>query len=163
MFTTGALDSLGGKGHSKKVVLNLMKNHLGCGRSLYINNFYTGIDLAEELLRNNTYCTGTLNVKRKGIPEEVKKASLKKGDTVSKYQKAILVGKWKDKREVLYLSTEFENNLTEIENRRGKQLKKPLPILEYNKYMCGVDHKDQMLSYYPCERKTIRWYKEVVI
>lgn len=29
--------------------------------------------------------------------------------------------------------------------------------------MSGVDRPGQMLSYYPCERKTLRWYKKVFI
>lgn len=29
--------------------------------------------------------------------------------------------------------------------------------------MSGIDRQDQMLSYYPCERKTIRWYKKIGI
>ena len=160
---TGSHDSLGGKGHSMKVVCELMKNYFGYGHSLFVDNFYTGIELAEALLTNSTYCTGTLNVKRRGIPVEIKSAQLQPGETIEKYQKGILVGKWRDKRPILYLSTEFENTMTEFENRRGKKLTKPLPILEYNKYMGGVDHKDQMLSYYSCERKNVRWYKKLFL
>lgn len=29
--------------------------------------------------------------------------------------------------------------------------------------MSGIDHQDQLLSYYPCERRTIRWYKKLFI
>ena len=117
---TGSHDSLGGKGHSMKVVCELMKNYFGYGHSLFVDNFYTGIELAEALLTNSTYCTGTLNVKRRGIPEEIKNAQLQPGEIIGKYQKGILVGKWKDKRPILYLSTKFENTMTEFENRRGK-------------------------------------------
>lgn len=160
---TGALDSLGGKGHSKKVVLNMMRNHLGCGHSLFIDNFYTGVEVAEELLQNNTYCTGTLNTIRRDIPTEVKTAKLRKGENIGKYRNGVLVGKWHDKRDVPYISTEYPHDLIEMENRRGTVLKKPLPILKYNEHMSGVDRKDQLLSYYPCERKTMKWYKKIFI
>lgn len=40
---------------------------------------------------------------------------------------------------------------------------KPLPIVRYNAYMSGIDRKDQMMAYYPAERKTIRWYKKLFI
>ena len=33
---------------------------------------------------------------------------------------------------------------------------KPLPVIQYNKFTAGIDKQDQMLAYYPCERKTIR-------
>lgn len=29
--------------------------------------------------------------------------------------------------------------------------------------MSGVDRQDQMLGYYPSERKTIRWYEKMFI
>lgn len=50
-----------------------MKNYIKCRHSLYIDNFYTGLELAEELLNNDTYCTGAQNMKRRGIPQEIKK------------------------------------------------------------------------------------------
>jgi len=27
----------------------------------------------------------------------------------------------------------------------------------------GIDRQDQMMSYYPAERKTLRWYKKIAI
>ncbi|KAG8294436.1 hypothetical protein J6590_102964 [Homalodisca vitripennis] len=46
--------------------------------------------------------------------------------------------------------------MTEHVNKRGEAKEKPLPIVQYNQYMSGIDGQDQLLSYYPCERKTIR-------
>lgn len=71
--------------------------------------------------------------------------------------------KWRDRREVLALSSEHTNELTEVTNRRGELKMKPVAISMYNKCMSGVDRQDQMLSYYPCERKTVRWYKKIGI
>ncbi|KAJ8936100.1 hypothetical protein NQ314_012491 [Rhamnusium bicolor] len=160
---TGSLESAGGKGHTKKVVLGLMENHLNCGHSIFMDNFYVSVDLAKELLRKKTYCTGTIRGNRKDNPKEIVNAKLQKGQSLAKYQNGVLVGKWRDKRDVLYLSTEFKNNLVEYENRRGDKMTKPLPILQYNDYMSGVDRKDQMMAYYPCERKMLRWYKKLGI
>lgn len=59
-----------------------------------------------------------------------------------------------EQRDVLYLSTEFVNNMVEFETRR-KQIKiKPLPVARYNENMSGINCKDQILVYYSCERKT---------
>lgn len=71
--------------------------------------------------------------------------------------------KWKDRREVLSISSEFKKEIVETTNRYGQKKNKPLPIAEYNKYMSGVDRQDQMMSYYPAERKTLRWYKKIAI
>ena len=35
--------------------------------------------------------------------------------------------------------------------------------IKYNQFMSGVDRQDQMLAYYTCEHKTMRWYKIVGI
>lgn len=59
--------------------------------------------------------------------------------------------------------TEFENNLATITNKRGEEKLKPVPILEYNKYMSGIDRQDQMMAYYPNTHKTVRWYKKLAI
>lgn len=160
---TGALDSEGGKGHTRNVVMNLMKNHLNNGHSLFMDNFYNSVDLAKELLLNKTYCTGTLRKNRKGNPPSVKDAKLKPGESKAQYLNGVVVGNWKDKREVLYISTEFKNELQECRNRRGQAKIKPLPIIKYNENMSGIDRQDQMLAYYPCERKTLRWYKKIGI
>ncbi|KAJ8942417.1 hypothetical protein NQ314_010074 [Rhamnusium bicolor] len=75
---TGSLASVEGKGHTKKVVLGLMENHLNCGRSIFMDNFYVSVDLAKELLRKKTYCTGMLRGNRKGNPKEIVNAKLQK-------------------------------------------------------------------------------------
>lgn len=75
----------------------------------------------------------------------------------------MVIGKWRDKREVAYISTEFKNNLVVSTNKRGQNKTKPEPIVNYNKFMSGIDRQDQMQSYYPCTRKTIRWYNKIGI
>lgn len=74
-----------------------------------------------------------------------------------------MVGKWKDKRVVQYISTEHENEMATAINFRKVESQKPLPIVKYNAFMKGVDRSDQMQSYYPLERKTLRWYKKMII
>lgn len=52
--------------------------------------------------------------------------------------------------------------MTNTKNRFGTEKSKPLEIVNYNKFMGGVDRSDQMTSYYSSPRKTIRWYKKVI-
>lgn len=73
------------------------------------------------------------------------------------------IGKWRDKRYVLYISTEHDNEIMEVTNKKGEVLAKPSAIVHYNNFMSGVDLQDQMLAYYPCEKKTMRWYKKLFI
>lgn len=100
---TGVLDDMGGKGHAANVVLHLMAEKLNNGHSLYMDNFYNSFDLATKLIQQNTYCTGTLRSERKNTPIDVKQAKLKKGETLARYSQGVVIGKWKDKREVTYI------------------------------------------------------------
>ncbi|KAG5870479.1 hypothetical protein JTB14_006399 [Gonioctena quinquepunctata] len=141
-----------------------MENKLNVGHHLYMDNYYNSFDLAKNLLNQGTYCTGTLRLDRKNVPIDVKNAKLAKGNTIARYEEGFMIGKWRDKRDVRdvsYISTEFESNMIEIETRRREKLNKPLPIVQYNKYMSGIDRQDQMLSYYSAGRKTIRWPKKL--
>lgn len=81
----GVLDDLGRTGHAANVVLNLMQGKLNCGHSIYMDNYYNSLPLAAKLISKETYCTGTLRVDRKYLPDEVRNAKLKKGETVAKY------------------------------------------------------------------------------
>jgi len=150
--------------HTEYVVVKLMEGLTGCGRSLYMDNYYNSVKLAHILLTKKTYCTGTLRGNRKGNPKEITLKKLKVGESVGKYTKeGVCVMKWRDRREVLAISSEHTNDLVEVTNRRGDQKLKPKAVSMYNKYMSGIDRQDQMLSYYPCERKTVRWYKKIGI
>lgn len=129
-----------------------------------MDNFYNSHDLSKDLLEKGTHTTGTLLVKRQHNPKEVLDIKLDIGEAFCLFsEKKVMVGKWRDKRAVLYLSTEFKNDLTATTNRRGKEMVKPLPIIKYNAYMSGIDRRDQMMAYYPAERKTLRWYKKLFI
>lgn len=161
---TGQLDVIGGKGHATKIVLHLMEERLGMGHSLYLDNFYNSYDLAIKLLNRQTFCTGTLRIDRKNIPEDVKTAKLKRSETIFRYSnEGVLVGKWRDKRDVTYISTEFDNDMVTYHDKLNRVKEKPKPIYMYNKYMGGIDRQDQFMSYYPIERKTLRWYRKLGI
>lgn len=90
---------------------------------------------------------------------------IKRGDIVGKQNsKGVVVGKWKDKREVHFLSTKHTLEMSETGrcNQKGEVIMKPLAIQDYNKGKQGVDLSDQMSSYCTPLRKTIRWYHKVV-
>lgn len=72
---------------------------------------------------------------------------MKKGESVQKYYNGVMCGKWRDKRTVLYLSTQYPNEMATATNKRDEEKQKPYPIIKYNEYMKGVDRQDQLLSY----------------
>lgn len=160
---TGVLDDFGGTGHAANIVLHLMEEKLDVGHSLFMDNYYNSYRLALQLLDRKTLCSGTLRLDRKDLPAEIKSAKLAKGETMALYSEGVMVGLWRDKRQVSYVSTEFGNDMIRDFNRRGLEKEKPEAIVMYNKYMGGVDRQDQFMAYYPISRKCLRWYQKLGI
>lgn len=71
-----------GKNLSKNVVMDFSSPYLDHGRVLYTDNFYSSVDLAEELNRKKTHLVGTLRSNRKNNPKEVVNKKLKKGEFI---------------------------------------------------------------------------------
>ena len=143
-------------GKTAGVVIHLMNDFLDKGYSLFTDNYYNSVGLANYLTKRSTYITGTLRKDRKGNPKSVTKAMLKKGEVVWKSQGEVVVCKWKDKRDVLTISTAHIPEMVNVTNRRGQEKLKPNLIKDYNAFMSGIDRSDQMLSYHSSLRKTLR-------
>lgn len=143
------------------VVINLSQPVLNCGRTLVTDNWYTSVDLATQLLENQTHLIGTLRKNRVGVPKEVVEKKLRVGESIARENdNGITVLSWRDKRYVLMLSTKHSNSNVEI-TKRGHTISKPKIIVDYNDGKASVDQSDQMCSYQTPLRKTIRWYKKL--
>lgn len=145
------------------VVLSLANDLLGAGRIIVTDNYYTSLELANFLLERQTHLIGTLRRNRKHIPKDVASKKLKKGEIIAREnEKGITVLKWKDKRDVLMLSTVHGDETIEIQRRR-ETIKKPVMIVEYNAGKGHTDLSDQMSSYVSSLRKTVKWYRKIAI
>lgn len=151
----------GDAGHAHSVVTKLCEPYLDKGHTLYMDNYYNSVKLAEFLHERKTHVVGTLRNNRKGNPKKVISCKLRKGEMTFQRKGNVMVLKWKDKREVLLISTLHKLDVEEAVNKRGKKKMKPTVVIDYNKNMSGVDRSDQMLSYYTTPRKTVRWYLKV--
>ena len=78
----------------------------------------------------------------------------------------VMVLAWKNKQIVKAISSKHGGSVCSIirqkKGRHGamEELSKPVSIVDYNQHMSGVDHMDQMIAYYPCTRKTLKWTKK---
>ncbi|XP_069363497.1 piggyBac transposable element-derived protein 4-like [Maniola hyperantus] len=149
--------------HSTEVILDLMEGYLEKGHTIYADNFYNSPDLTRRLSERKTYICGTLRKMRKNLPKDVTNAKLKRGKLAAKSCNDITVCKWKDKRDVLVISNKHQLQLVNVRNRNGKVSLKPNIVADYNIGMSGVDRGDQMVSYYSCLRKTLRWQKKLAL
>ncbi|XP_050301083.1 piggyBac transposable element-derived protein 4-like [Anthonomus grandis grandis] len=149
---------------ASSVVMELMANLLDSGRILYTDNFYTSVHLAHQLLEHSTHLVGTLRSNRKLNPQEVIQAKLNKNDTISRESNTgVVVLKWKDKRDVLTLSTIHDNRMVDIPKENGTITQKPQIVVDYNRSKGFIDISDQMKAYSAALRRGVKWYRKLAI
>jgi hypothetical protein len=164
VYTGAGENSEGGLGHAGCVVHRLLQAHGGVGHCVFMDNYFTSVDIVASLAANKILCTGTLRSNRKGNPAEVTAKKIKKGEVVEMWSDdGVCVLKWKDKREVTMISTQHSGKLVNSVSKRKIERRVPEAVREYNKFMGGVDRLDQLLSYHITSRKTLRWYKKVAL
>ncbi|XP_064598403.1 piggyBac transposable element-derived protein 4-like [Liolophura sinensis] len=164
----GADEDEQSQGHSYNVVMGLLKkcDFLNKGYNLYTDNYYTSPRLFQDLHASATNAVVTVRMNRKEMPIAIKNAKLKKGEAIFRQRDSIVALKWKDKRDVAMLSTKHWPTFTITEKRErstGDLIVIPTCILEYNKYMGGLDRADQLSKYYTITRKCIKWWKKLAM
>lgn len=75
--------------------------------------------------------------------------------------RGVTVLKWKDKRDVLVISTKHKASMVSFINNYGNEIQKPNIILDYNKGKSLVDVCDLRNSYHNPLRRTLKWYKKI--
>ena len=119
------------------------------------------MELANKCLEKSSDLQGTLRKGRKGTLQI--NTQIQKGQCITKERSGVVVGVWKDKRSVAFLSTKDDGKVvsTNKKNRKGEEIKKPNVILKYNLCKQGIDLSDHLCSYFSPLRKTVRWYHKV--
>ena len=152
-------------GHSNSsaaVVKRLLQPLENEGRTLFMDNYYMCPDLASQLLLEGTNSCGTTRANRKNIPVALKVSAqaFTAGQMDYRRKGGVLCVRWKDKRDILMLTTKHNPDMREVRTRTGAK-QKPSCNADYTKYMKGVDHSDQMISYAPLHRKSVKWWKKL--
>ncbi|XP_025206936.1 piggyBac transposable element-derived protein 4-like [Melanaphis sacchari] len=158
-----------GKGEENNSIIplysRLLKQYFNKGHTIYMDRFYTSPMVLEYLWDNKTNGVGTVMANRRGLPKDsVVNAKLKKGEMAFARNGPQICIKWKDTRDVLIMSTCHSADMAPVTVKaRGGPIQKfkPVSIIDYNKFKTGVDHGDQMITYYPFKRKTLKWWKKM--
>ena len=143
-----------------QVVKSLCQPFAKTHRTIYVDRFYTSVDLVKELKKMDLYVTGTVMKNRlpadlriaktsptfKGMERgDFKKHRLKYKDEDGKDCFAGLVC-WRDRDIVYCLTNDTNTTNTDRCHRRSKngivEITRPMVISKYNKYMGGVDVAD---------------------
>ena len=129
--------------NATNIVMSLAENILDKERCIYVDNWYSSVELLDELGKRSTDVIGTVRKYRKAQPNDVLNAKLNKGETKAAYspQFNTMCMQWKDKRHVRMISSCIpDENVSVV--RRGKEVTIPLVI----NLMGGVDRSDQMMN-----------------
>lgn len=142
------------------VVSRLVEPFVGTYRTVYVDRFYTSLDLLKSLAEKKLYITGTMLGNRIPLGVRIAKATrefkdLRRGDAIKckvsyrtrdgQVAAAGLVC-WRDRNMVYCLSNDSNNFEFDECSRRGDggiiRIPRPISIANYNKYMGGVDLAD---------------------
>ena len=139
---------------SESVVLKLMEPFMDSGRTVTTDNFFTSLSLAQRLLARKTTILGTVNKKRREIPQSARQKDQTEFTTrlFSTTSATLTVYAPKRKKTVYVLSS--MHDVVDTENTTKK---KPSTVTQYNTTKCGVDVMDQMVREYSVRAGTRRW------
>ncbi|CAJ1968104.1 unnamed protein product [Cylindrotheca closterium] len=159
----------GGAGHiqseelkkTTQVVKRLCNPYNGSYRTVYVDRFYTSIEVIKELHESDLFVTGTVMANR--IPKHLRWTNKYARDKPRGYHEChvytfedskgqtIVIGLtiWKDRKPVIVLTSDGDCRPTGSCKRRSKaergiiDLNRPEIVRRYNEYMGGVDFADQ--------------------
>ena len=130
-----------------------------------MDNFYTSPTLFMDLEKVDTYASGTVRENRRNFPEELKlgrRQKLKRGEMSAMFCESVTAVHWFDKRDVLVLSTIYQDEEMEVNRRSGQSVDSiscPQIIQDYNQFMGGVNIADQHMVYYSSGRKGMKYWR----
>lgn len=150
---------------TEKVVIKLCSG-LRNGHHVYVDRYYTSVNLANQLQKKGLELTGTVSVNRRSLPAAVKTVKLDRFE--SKFwqddSQNMTLCAWRDKKakkNVVVLSTCHHNEVVSRKRKR-ETLSIPEMVSCYNDRMGGVDRFNQLLGYYSIvRRKTYKWWKKI--
>ena len=96
-----------------------MSDLYGNGYHLYVDNWYTSERLFKYLSENGTVDCGAATGNRLKVPQSLKEEPLEKGDYAFRRNGSMLMVRYKEKKEIYFLSTIRE---IKMEKRGGDEL-----------------------------------------
>ncbi|CAK1581773.1 unnamed protein product [Parnassius mnemosyne] len=148
----------------EQIVTELSEPYFEKWHTIYMDRFFSSPTVADLLWLKNTRVVGTVMPNRRGLPQEWRQQLLEVNEMSFCHRGNLTACKWKDKRDVPFLTTKHAATWTEVTVKaKGGLAKKIKPdcVLDYNKNKIGVDLNDQYVSYYALQRKCMKWWKKM--
>ena len=167
---TGKKGTTSEVGLGGSVVKRLTRDLVGKGYHIFMDSFFSSVNLYKELLIDNIYATGTLIYRRRNFPPDLvlaaKRGLGERGDMVVRQDGNVCITVWQDTRAVTFMSSGHNPAHTTVVTRKKVDsslvnLDCPISIADYNKYMGGVDRGDQYRQYYRVRTKSRKYYRYI--
>ena len=158
------------KGLGANIVTTLTEHISNTFRNVYFDNFFTSASLLIDLLKMGLYGCGTVRSQRKGFPDELKivasKGFRERGDSKTMQYKRLTTTVWQDNKPVCIMATNSDPTVGENVKRKmrdgtSSQFPCPSSVVQYNKFMGGVDYNYQLRGYYHVRLKSKKFYKYI--
>lgn len=96
--------------------------------------------------------------------KKILRRKLDKGEMIiTKSNTRVVLSKWRDKRDVYFLSTKHRPQFQSVPPKSGKMLLKTLAICDYNDVKTFIDVSDQHKSYGSSLKCGEKWYRKMAI
>ena len=141
-------------GQGARVVQDLISSWRHSGRNVVTDNFFTSVELAQNLLVQGLTFVGTIRSNKPHIPEAMRANSRRpEHSSIFGFSDQITLVSYVPKvgKSVIVLSTMHHDKAIE------GSLSKPEIIHHYNACKSGVDNLDHLVTMYTSRRKTNRW------
>jgi uncharacterized protein YxeA len=125
---------------TENLVLDMMVPLIGNGYELYADNYYTTPHLMKHLHANQTNACGTARKNITGYPKKLIEKQVELHHTAALRNRQVLAIKYKDSKDVLFLSNFHAEDVMQVRKRGDK----PVAINTYNQFMGGVDKTSQV-------------------
>ena len=153
-------------------VINLSCPLFNKGHHIYMDNYFSSPALFQELHDNQKGACDTLKLSRRGVPEEIAKLKMKKGDKIKATRQDVnkVYINWMGKHQVNLLTTVHNETTFEKcvkckpavgqEGQPFRIVQKPKAIELYTLFMGGVDQTDQKACYGVNLHRNSKWWKK---
>ena len=168
-----------GKKQTLQKTIELLTNNLkNKGHQISMDRFYTTLDVVNYLTEIGFRVIGAVMQNRARLPENIirKSKELERGEALfyCSNDNNLLLTIWRDSK-LLHLVSNIGNNQM-IETQRYCKIKKqdkvayenitltyPKNVQIYSQNSRGVDHLDQMISYYSPDLRSKKWYTQILL
>ncbi|XP_042867507.1 piggyBac transposable element-derived protein 4-like isoform X2 [Penaeus japonicus] len=149
---------------SMKAIINLMDaaDLFGKGYELYTNILHTSPTLFHYLQNRYTSAVGIVRTNCKYMPSDLQ--AKKRGEVdYRSTPTGLFCLQWLNKEPITMLSTVHDSEMVTSTSRYRTELQKPRVVSDYNARIKGLEMKDQIVRSYRTVRKSMSWYKKMIL